>query len=203
MNSIAVNQENKSLITIYSRIFSGKPAEAVNARELHRFLEVGRDFSNWVKARISKYGFVEKQDYILIRQNGRTNGKGGDRRSIEYFVTVGVAKELAMVENNEKGRQARLYFIECERRLIEKLQQETKQSTIPSSQGVLGGRFVVEIHNGQFGPMIPVDSDSVVIPFSKIADLIRERVFVEPEELVMIGQACMDRLSKKALARRN
>lgn len=85
--------------------------ETVNARNLYEFLEVGRDFSNWIRDRIKKYDFIESQDFttILAKSNG-------GRPSIEYFISIDMAKELSMVENNEKGRQARRYFIECEKK---------------------------------------------------------------------------------------
>lgn len=110
------------LIPVISGTIQDQPAQLVNARDLHAFLGVGRDFSNWIKGRISEYGFVENQDFVLIRQNGRIKEKGGDRRSIEYHLTLDTAKELSMVERTEKGREARRYFIECERRLIEATQ---------------------------------------------------------------------------------
>lgn len=106
-----------NIISIQKRPLNGQPTELVNARELHAFLEIGRDFSNWIKARIQQYSFVENDDFVLIRQNGRIKIQGGDRKSLDYFITLDMAKELAMVERNEKGRQARRYFIECEREL--------------------------------------------------------------------------------------
>ena len=110
-------KQDNSIIPIISHTVSGLQEQCVNARDLHSFLQVGRDFSNWMKDRIAEYGFVENNNFILIRQNGRTNGRGGDRRSVDYFLTLEMAKELAMVEKNEKGKEARRYFIECERRL--------------------------------------------------------------------------------------
>lgn len=85
--------------------------QVVSARELHSFLESKQRFSDWIKGRIEKYGLIEGQDYltdhkIMIRS-----------RSIEYILSVEAAKELAMVEGNEKGRQARQYFIACEKAL--------------------------------------------------------------------------------------
>lgn len=91
--------------------YNGK--RAVNARELHQFLESKQDFSTWIKARIEKYGFAEKQDFEVFN-NFVENPQGG-RPSIEYALSVDMAKELSMVENNEKGRLARKYFIECEK----------------------------------------------------------------------------------------
>lgn len=69
----------------------------VNARELHSIMKIGRDFTNWIKDRIKKYNFIQNEDYIL------TFAKIGERRNVikhEYYLTVNMAKELAMIENN-------------------------------------------------------------------------------------------------------
>lgn len=86
----------------------------VDARELHLFLEVKRDFSNWIKDRIEKYGFEADRDFSPILAKSISG-----RPSIEYALTLDTAKELAMVENNEKGRQARRYFIEVEKKAMQ------------------------------------------------------------------------------------
>lgn len=99
--------------------------QAVNARDLHGFLGVGRDFSNWIKGRIEKYDFIENKDYCKLYYDSLGNrvnlglAKSGEQENkgiqkIEYVLTLSMAKELAMVENNEKGKEARKYFIECE-----------------------------------------------------------------------------------------
>lgn len=85
--------------------------QTVNARDLHSFLEVGKKFADWIKDRIEQYGFIEETDYVTFSQNGE---KG--RPTVEYAISLDMAKELSMVERNEKGKQARQYFIECERR---------------------------------------------------------------------------------------
>lgn len=86
---------------------------AVSARELHQFLESKQDFSTWIKARIEKYGFVENQDFVTAPQIYGT-ANGGHSTRMEYALSVDMAKELSMVENNERGRLARKYFIDCE-----------------------------------------------------------------------------------------
>jgi len=88
---------------------------AVSARELHAFLESKRDFSNWIKDRIEKYGLVENQDFTSF--NEIVEREIGATRRIEYALTIDCAKELSMVEGNEKGKQARRYFIACEKKL--------------------------------------------------------------------------------------
>lgn len=123
----------KDLITLTERVIAQYAQQTVNARDLHAFLEVGKDFSTWIKKRIDDYGFVENQDYTTVPQKNGTeksstyddnqvfpktgeNPQGG-RPKIDYHITLDMAKELAMVERNEKGREARRYFIECEKRL--------------------------------------------------------------------------------------
>jgi anti-repressor protein len=91
---------------------SGK--QTVNARELWEFLESKKDFSDWIKRRIEHYGFEKEKDFTTIQ--GKSTG---GRPIIDYYVTLEMGKELSMVENTEKGRAARNYFIECEKKLKE------------------------------------------------------------------------------------
>lgn len=88
----------------------------VSARELHQFLGCKRDFTNWFKYRVKKYDFIEGQDFTPILAKST-----GGRPQREYALTIDTAKELAMVEGNDKGKEARRYFIEAEKnyRLIE------------------------------------------------------------------------------------
>ncbi|MBX0849025.1 antA/AntB antirepressor family protein [Campylobacter coli] len=91
-----------------------------NVKFLFYFLEIDTKFADWINRRISHYSFIENQDYIIKEVfTGRRPRK-------EYYVTLDMAKELCTVENNEKGRQARRYFIECEKRL-KNLEQEKMQ----------------------------------------------------------------------------
>ena len=105
------------LIRILENTINGKAIKTVNARELHTFLESKRQYTDWIKDRIEQYGFIENQDFVIFSQNYEKliQDKRG-RPSKEYHITLSMAKELAMVERNEKGKQARQYFIDCERR---------------------------------------------------------------------------------------
>ena len=96
--------------------------QAVNARELHQKLGVGKDFSSWIKNRIEKYGFVKNQDYSSFTQIGERE-KGATVRK-EYALSLDMAKELCMIENNEQGRLFRKYFIEVEKAARVKYEQE-------------------------------------------------------------------------------
>lgn len=120
---------NAQLIPVFNGTISNETALLCNARDLHAFLGVKKVFAAWITNRISEYEFIENQDYILLSNLGKqTSGRGGHNRK-EYHLTLDTAKELAMVERNEKGRQVRRYFIECEKRLR---QQETKVEKVLS-----------------------------------------------------------------------
>lgn len=91
---------------------------AVSARELHNALNVGKDFSTWIKGRISDYGFEDNSDYQVIKGNPDFSPNSGKtvlgRPRIEYAITIGMAKELSMLENNEIGRKVRKQLIKIE-----------------------------------------------------------------------------------------
>ena len=90
--------------------------QVVSARELHKFLEVETRFNDWI-SRMMNYGFVENVDYQVLLKN-EYNLSGG-RPSTDYALTLDTAKEISMIQRSEKGKQARQYFIECEKRLKE------------------------------------------------------------------------------------
>ena len=107
------------LIPLQSQTIDGNAVETVSARELHAFVESKQEFANWIKNRIEKYGFIENHDFLITL----SKTPNGGRPSQEYFITLDMAKQLAMVENNEKGMQVRKYFIECEKKLKETVPQ--------------------------------------------------------------------------------
>lgn len=124
------------LINITKRTIGQHSIPTVNARELHDFLEVGKVFAAWINERIQQYQFSENIDYVIVinassevfsetGKNSKNNqpNKGG-RPSKDYFITLDMAKELAMVERTEKGREARRYFIACEQALIQRTRQQ-------------------------------------------------------------------------------
>ena len=122
------------LIPITQRTIGQSTIQTVNARELHSFLESKQEFAHWVKNRIVQYGFAENIDYVMVFDNSIKNpesleNKGG-RPTKDYFVTLSCAKELAMVERTAKGREARLYFIECEQRLLANLKDRSQNQSI-------------------------------------------------------------------------
>jgi phage anti-repressor protein len=92
-----------------------KGENIVSARNLYAFLEVNEQFTDWCN-RMFGYGFVENQDYTRVFQENMKNTKGG-RPKIDYAITLDCAREISMLQRNDKGKQARQYFLECEKRL--------------------------------------------------------------------------------------
>jgi phage anti-repressor protein len=92
-------------------VYENDGQQAVNTRELHEFLEVGKAYSDWFKYRADQVGLIEGEDFITIL--GKSSG---GRPATDYIVPIDIAKEIAMMENNEKGREVRRYFITVEKK---------------------------------------------------------------------------------------
>lgn len=82
---------------------------AVSARDLHEFLEVGSEYSHWFK-RMCEYGFTEGQDFSPFL----TESTGG-RPAQDAALSIDMAKEICMLQRNEKGKIARQYFLQLEK----------------------------------------------------------------------------------------
>lgn len=110
------------LVPVFTGTLAGTSVQLCNARDLHASLGVGRDFTNWIKSRIEEYGFIEGEDYSP--NLARIPGRRGQPRT-EYHLAIDMAKELAMIENNEIGRNIRRYLIALEK-------QARQQATPPA-----------------------------------------------------------------------
>ena len=129
------------LVPVFSGSFNTQTELLCNARDLHKALQVGRKFATWITERIKEYGFVENQDFIAISQN-REIGFG--RGKNDYHITLNMAKELAMVEKTEVGRQVRKYFIQCERERFIGMQHKAISHLISKEQADTIQRAVEE-----------------------------------------------------------
>ena len=118
-----------TLIQISKNTINGAETNSVNAREIHKYLEVKTKFADWIKRAIEKYDFIENQDYAILK-----NGNGNNAY-IDYIVVLDMAKELAMLENNPKGKETRKYFIEFEKQGKNLINQQSQE--IQLLQGML------------------------------------------------------------------
>ena len=97
--------------------------QAVSARELHDFLEMTERFSSWFD-RMLAYGFSESSDFEKCKTFNASN-----RELEDYFISIDMAKEISMIQRSDKGKQARQYFLDCER----KLKSQVVTPAIPQS----------------------------------------------------------------------
>lgn len=81
----------------------------LSARELHEFLEINSNFTTWFK-RMCEYGFTEQTDFIPILEESH-----GGRPGTDFEIKLDMAKEIAMIQRSEKGKQARQYFLQVEK----------------------------------------------------------------------------------------
>ncbi|MCT0045413.1 ORF6C domain-containing protein [Lactococcus lactis] len=105
--------------------------QVVSGRELHEFLGVKDHYTDWFKD-MCKYGFTENIDFITLNElSEKTEGSRLVKRNIiNHALKLDMAKEISMIQRNEKGKQARQYFIEVEKELKQQLLPQTPEQQI-------------------------------------------------------------------------
>ena len=114
----------------------------VSARDLHEYFESKERFSKWFD-RMCEYGFEEDMDFTSVKKSTVVNN-GAIKEIGDYACSINMAKEIAMIQRSEKGKQARKYFIECERQL--------KQVAIQSPQAFVDSLKLHEYHIEKYLP---------------------------------------------------
>ena len=112
--------QHTSLIPVFTGTLQDTEVQMCDARKLHKFLGVGRNFNSWITGRIAKYGFVKGTDYTTfkVRDYAKRGKRNGGRPRIEFTLSLHTAEELAITENNAKGLELRRYFRECRKRFL-------------------------------------------------------------------------------------
>ncbi len=143
----------------------------LSARELHEFLTIETPFKKWF-GRMAEYGFNENLDYREVMDKKVQNPQGG-RPSTDYEITLDMAKEIAMIQRNEKGKQARQYFIEVEK------QWNSPERII--ARGLIESKKIIESLNQQviemkpkalFADAVSASNESILI--GQLAKLIKQ-----------------------------
>lgn len=124
---VIINNDFAAIVPVNSGLIGGRQTNIVSARDLHKALGVGKDFSTWITDRITDYGFAIGSDYIVNKAISPKLGKNPTgaacspiavgRPGKDYLLSISTAKEIAMLERNEQGRAVRRYFIQCEEEL--------------------------------------------------------------------------------------
>lgn len=149
------------LVPVFSATIGGMVMSVCDGRALHTFMEIGKHFASWMTERIEQYGFQQDQDFLClsqIRETQRKDGQRGTAKQVDYHLSLDMAKELSMVENNAKGREARRYFIAMERQAL--AQQAINPAPLPAlpalitiaQQGELATRIAARFPEGKNRP---------------------------------------------------
>lgn len=111
------------IISLITDTIGGNTVQGVLGRTLHASLQIRTRFNDWIVRRIEEYGFEEDKDFREFFTESTEEGVYSNlsksqvgRPAKEYILTLDMAKELAMLEKNEIGREVRRYFIACERK---------------------------------------------------------------------------------------
>lgn len=132
MNDLRVIENE--LVPVY---ITSTGEKVVYGTELYTKLKPGTVFADWIKRRISECDAVEDKDFEVFRKKEK-NSKGG-RPALEYIMKLDIAKEMAMLEHNETGKQVRRYFIRVEEKYKEAKKEVTQtEQKRPSLTAVTG-----------------------------------------------------------------
>jgi len=105
----------QNIIQINKSVIGQESVNSVNAREVYEYLGVKTHFSTWMQRCIDKYDFKDGEDFQLFKsEKSKSNNP-----TIEYIVTLDMAKELCMITDTPKGKEVRKYFIEVEKKYRE------------------------------------------------------------------------------------
>lgn len=139
---ITPDTNNPIAVTVGTAVLRGQTVSVVNARDLHAALGSQKKFADWIKAQIERCGLIEGLEWTpaevipqkvnnpeepgeFFPQKGES--QSGGRPTKDYILTIDAAKQVAMSSNTPRGRDVRLYFIECERMLsIDQQHQATE-----------------------------------------------------------------------------
>lgn len=146
--------------------------KVVYGTELHEVLEVKSRFNDWMRNRLSDCEATENEDYETLTKNLVNGGQAK-----EYIIKLDTAKEMAMLERNEKGKQVRRYFIQVEKKYkentLENLSTELKAIIMHDKKIQQVEHKVNEINDDlqQFKqelPLFPVDADDIRHEVNKV-----------------------------------
>ena len=127
------------------RFIAGVSTRVSNAEALYKWLGVKTPFHKWIERKIAEYDFEYNVDYVVETQAQK--GKGRPKKI--YWLSLSMSKEVSMVERNAKGREARRYFLECEKAAKEALQLSVQGKLLkPVTRTISSAKLVLYWSDG-------------------------------------------------------
>ena len=145
--------------------------KAVSARELYKFLDVSERFSNWFERQL-QYGFAENVDYVGCKEFNTL----ANQELIDYALTLDCAKEISMIQRSEKGKIARQYFIECEKKAQLPIDFSDPQTVLMLAQNWNDEhqkRIAAQAPKVLFAESVSASDDSILI--SELAKILKQK----------------------------
>lgn len=168
------------------RITEREGRKAVSARELHAFLGCTERFANWFERQL-QFGFDENSDYVGCK----TFNALANQELQDYAISIDMAKEVSMLQRSEKGKQARKYFLECER-----VANESKKILTQAEIVLQMAQLNVENERR----ILSLESENKEI--KEQVNLIDARTTIRPDYFSVSGYASLNRIQvgiKKAI----
>lgn len=156
----------------------------LSARELHEFLGVSTRYNDWIK-RMVEYGFNENTDYQAITQK-RVTAQGNETSFIDHEITLDMAKEIAMIQRSDKGKEVRQYFLELERRwnspeavMNRALEYSRKQvkALMEEKQGLIEENKELK-PKALFADAVSASNESILIGQNRLFEWMRENEYL-------------------------
>lgn len=185
------------LVPVFSATIGGMVMSVCDGRALHAFMEIGKHFASWMTDRIEQYGFQQDQDFLClsqIRETQRKDGQRGTAKQVDYHLSLDMAKELSMVENNAKGREARRYFIAMERQALPA--PVIDPALTPISDRLAHGRFLATFDNNRLH-LREIEHDAYVMADHRWPNVIRHEPMA-PEVLLDLLDAVAAKLNRRS-----
>jgi anti-repressor protein len=122
------------ILNVTNSTINNQTIETVSARDIHMYVENGKDFSDWIKNRIKVGGFIENVDFTILTTKKGITSSG--RPFMEYYLSIDMAKSVAMMERNTKGQEIRQWFIDREKKATQLESQLVQQIPTNFSQAL-------------------------------------------------------------------
>ena len=190
----------QELIKIEKRVIGAEETNSVNARDLHKALEIKKDFTNWIKTQISRAGLRKDVDYKII-----TVESSGIRPLKEYIITTDSSKHIAMMSQGKKAKEVRDYFIAVEKKYMTRRDDSSLVQIMPVLQSMVQMMAVmIENQNKMMEMLLKQEQKQISASLTRDQlDNIKRGVLKAAKPLADVHRFTMGRATKEVYSELN